>query len=418
MNAQQNKINLNGKSPRSGRQSPEENPYYIGIARRFKLAKYITVIFLVLYLLFMIAFFRDEITIENFRYFIKYLDTSSPEYTKETRTIYYDPSTTLRLGVFKGDLAVISGSSANLYNMIGSKILSYDLNYPLPILVSSKKYMLIYSQGGYSYTINNAFSKLHSETYQFPITGAAVSDNGMYALISKTMEYRSVAYIYDKNFNLISQIMKDKLIMGIAFTPDENEILIMSIFNNNGDFATEILTLNPYSDTPKVLLSLDGTYGINAGYHSDKSFTVICDSKILFYNNSGELTGSYNYTNSSIAAYQIADDYTAMVFHENIVGNNNEVILFDTSGKIIFQETFYGHVSSVTLKSTHAYIVFSDNIAEIDIAAKTSKTAGIEMGCINGMLKDDDSIIVCYSQHANTFTLTELFGVPGSGGEE
>jgi len=416
MNSKEHKREKNKKySIKSNTESPNENQYYLNIAKKYKSSKSIITIVFVVYLLLMIVLYRDQITMENFRYLIKYLDTSSPEYTGQTRTIYYDPAAELRIDLYKGDLAIARNKSVDLYNMIGNVMVNYDINYTQPIMLTSKQNMLVYSQGDYSYTLNNSFSQLHSETLKYPISGAAISDSGVYAIVSKSVEYRSAVYIYDKNFNLISQILKDKLVMDVQINSSGNEILTIAAYNSGGEFHTEIMTASPHSETENSVDIQSSTFGIKAKYNSIGGYVVACDNQLLFYDLNHNLINTFSYKSYIPLIDYLGNDFTAIVFNENIVGNNNNIYIFNKYGELVYNDILNGQISDITGNDEYVYILFNDGIAQINISGNEVRQKKFDRaGSIRVLLKDSDKIIICYSQNAYIYVIEEFFESGGT----
>ena len=409
MNAEKRKKNKI-YSKKSNKESPDENQYYIDIAKKCKSSKVTLTIVFVVYLLLMIILYREQITMENFRYLVKYLDTNSPEYTGQTRTIHYDPAAELRIDLYKGDLAVVRGKSVDLYNMIGNIMVNYTINYTRPMLMTSKRNMLVYAQGDYSYTVNNAFSQLHSETLKYPISGAAISDSGLYAITTKSIEYRSAVYIYDAGFNMISQILKDKLVMDVQINAAGTEVLVISSYNQGGEFQTEIMAASPYSETENFVDIQPSTYGVKAKYNSAGGYAVICDNQILFYSEQHRLINTFTYRGYIPLNYYLGDDYTAIVFNENIVGNNNTVYIFNKQGELVYNDILQGQISDITGNDKFVYILFNDAITEINIPANIVRHRDlVNVSGMRVILKDSDKIIICYPHHADIFITGELF---------
>lgn len=390
-------------------QEPEVNMHFLAVSRRYKIAKLIVLFFLVMYLLVTIALYRDKITVENFQYIMKYLDVDSPEYSGNYRTIYYDASNERRVGLYKGELAVVTGSAVNLYNMLGNNILNYNTSYSQPVLHTSKSYMLVYALGEKAYSINNTLSQLYTETYEYPIQGAALSDSGMYAIVSKTLEYRSAVYIYDRDFNKITQILKDKLVMDVEITSNGDEVLLLSVYNKNGDFRSEIMTCNPYSDVESSIETLEGVFAVKAGYNSEGGYSIICDSKILFYDKDNKRLAAYSYDGLVPVNYLLSEKYTAIAFNKNIVGNDNDFIIFDNSGKSVYSGIISGKIYDIASDGIYVYVLLDNLIIRIDPQDGAVIPAEIEGSALNLLVKDMYTLIVCYNQKSMAYMTENLF---------
>ena len=74
--------------------------------KRVRLYKFITISFLVAFLLLGLVIFENDITVENLRYLIKYLDFSSSGTYNEETVIHYNADPSNRFYVFRGENAV------------------------------------------------------------------------------------------------------------------------------------------------------------------------------------------------------------------------------------------------------------------------------------------------------------------------
>jgi hypothetical protein len=324
-----NRINNNGAGIYS------VNEYYIDISRRYRLAKYLTVFLLVSFIIVMLSLNRDSITIENFQYLVRYLDTDSNVYRyTDYKKIAYSEDTEIKFGLYRGDVVIADSTAVNIYSPSGTNILNESSYISNPVIESSGRHLLVYDLGGNSYAFYNTFSKLFGETLPYPITGASNSDSGLYAVVTKTQEYRSAVYIYDRDFGLISRILKDKLVMDTDIKPDGSSVLIVSAFNSGGEFCTEIMTCDPYSDTAGLLITHNDIMPVSACYQAD-GFTVVCDSKLLFYNGEGILKNEYSFRGEIPVYSLISDEYTFLAFAENVIGDTQRLLIFNTDGKPI-----------------------------------------------------------------------------------
>lgn len=389
---------------------PKENKYYSAISRRWRLAKFASLLLLIAFLLAVISFYRSSLTVENLRYLVRYLDKSSPEYTGNYRTIYFDSSNKQQLGVYKGELAVLGENSLTLYNMLGNSTLSYSVSCTTPMLLTSDKYMLVWSVGENSFTVSNAFSKLYSGSCDYAIYGAALSDSGMFAVVSNTMEYRGAVYIYDQNFNLVSRILKDKLVMQVCFNKAGTRAMVLSAYNENGSYVSELMAIDPYSDEPLWTVKLDGSLVCRGAFTSDGGFMVLCDDAMRFYSSSGKEITKYTFTGLVPLTYAFSDSYSVAVFNKNIVGDDNTVVVTDTQGVTIYSATHSGQILDIEVMDDAVYILFDSQVTRINLLTGETTDVGIESGGKSLLLKDSLSLMVCYTHKADTYRIASLFG--------
>lgn len=411
---------VNGSTPSKKRKTRNENrsaggsfsinDYYIDISRRYKMAKYLTVFLLITFILGMMTANRDDITVEGFQYLMRYinLDSNVNSYASDYKKIAYSADTEINFEMFRGDFVISDSTAINIYSLSGLNVLSESSYISNPVIKTSDRHLLIYDLGGNSYALYNTFSKLFGETLPYPITGAANSDNGLYALVTKTQEYRSAVYIYDRNFGLISRILKDKLVMDVSIKSDGSSILIVSVFNRDGDFNTEIMTCNPYSDSAAILINLDDTMALRSHY-SENGFTVLCDSKLLFYTNEGILKSEYSYKGEIPVYSLITDNYTFIAFSENVVGDAHRLLIFDSNGIQITEKKIDGQIIKLQCLENYFFALTSNSIIKMEINGISSAIYPIEKNSIDLIATDKNTLFLCYPSYAISVDILSAF---------
>ena len=388
---------------------PEPDKFLLNISKKLKIYGVSLLIFLVVFLIGMIFIFRNDITVENYQYLIRYLTSADSEYTGNYEPIYFDSTGSTRVDIFHSDLAVLKGSGITLYNMLGNETLNYSLSYSNPILISDGKYMLTYDLGGYTFDLFNNFSKLESQTYEYPISNAAISSEGMYAVVTKSLEYQSVVYLYDHNFNLLSKISKDKFVMGISINDSASEILVLSAYAENGVYKTEISTYHPYEQEPSSSEILSGCLGIKCDYHSDGSYTVLTSDSIRFYDSNHNLTGEYEFTDITPSKCEMGDSATIITYNKNVVGSTTNSIIFDNRGEILCSCTVDSNIIDIALVNSNAYLLGDGIIYELTPENALTRTATVEGGATSVFAADLTTLICGYTSMAQPILIEDNF---------
>ena len=401
----QNEIDAGLRKKTSGRLKKEKKAVdaeILAISRLFKYSKLITALLAVIFLLSMLSFRRKDITVENFQYLMRFMEISSTTYNKNQnyRKIVYSTDTEITFSGFRGDFVVANSSALNIYNLSGNNILS-EFNYiNNPVIKSSEKYLLVYDLGGYNYAIFNSFSKLYEETTEYPITGAAISDDGTYVIVTQTQEYRSAIYVYDDGFRYVGRMLSNKLIMDIDIKKDGSEILIASAYNEEGDFYTEIMTWNPRVADEIKKFQVNDLMPVSAGYNSNGGCNIICDNRILFCDNNFELAGTYMYKNKVPERGFSGYEYACLVFPKNLIGDNYELIVFDNFGNTIGGADIKGKIIKTVPYENYLFVLTSDTVYKYDISSGVHYSSEVEKNALDLIIINDEAIILCYQGRA------------------
>ncbi len=389
------KINISEKKP-------QVNPYYLVLSGKFKTAKLIVLCCLVVFLLATILLFREEITVDNFRYLIKDLEIGDNTGVNFKDEITYDSDTQIKLELYKGDIVIVGSSYFYLTDLQGNKRLNEGSKFSNPVVLSSDKYLLVYGLSETTYRIYNTFTALHTESFDYPITGAAVSDKGYYAIVTRTAEYRSVVYLYNESFERIGALYKDKYITDVAFNDDGSELLVVSLFTQNGDFATEIVNYVPFSDKPSSTLVVNGSMPIEASYNEDDGFSVIYHNKIEFYDSEYVLRNTYNFSANMVPITTCIDrKYTAVTYNENIVGDDIRVLVFDNSGKKVLDVQSQGQPKRIKILGDYVFVLLDGKLCKIDIKKSQTTYYDIEKNPIGLLLVNQKTALVYFSDHTS-----------------
>ena len=389
----ENRIDINDRRPKT-------NMYYLVLAGRFKTAKYITVFVLVLFLLTNVVLFRDEITVENLRYLFKDMEMGDNVNVISKETIKYDADAQVQLALYKGDLVVAGGSYFYLCDLQGNKRLSENSRFSNPVVVSGDKYLLLYGLSENTYTIYNTFSELHTDTLEFPITGAAVSSKGMYAIVTRTAEYRSVVYLYNANFERIGAVYKDKYVMDVCFNKDSSELLITSLYSENGNYCTEIMNYVPLSENASSSIAVEGSMPLKSGYNKDGGYSVVFDDKIEFYDSEFNLRNTYVYPGNVVpVTVEITNEYTVLVYGKNMVGNSVNVLVFNSNGDCILDAEAEGSTKEVKCNNKYVYLLNDGTVGKLSVSSGDIKYYDIERNALELLVVDESNVLVGYPDH-------------------
>ena len=382
-------------------QKPKVNPYFLVLSGKFKTAKYITLCILVVFLLTVVILFRDEITMENLRYLFKYFELGDNVDVAASGDITYDSDMQVNLALYKGDLVIAGSSYFYLTDLQGNKRLNEDSMFSNPVVLSGDKYLLVYGLSENSYAVYNTFSKMHSESFDYPITAAAVSDKGLYAIVTRTAEYRSVVYLYNENFDRIGAVYKDKYVTDVAFNHDGSELLIVSLFSQNGSYATEIVNYVPMAEKASSTQIIENSMPIQASYNKDNGYSVIYDNKIEFYDSEFILRNTYQFDSGVVPiTTMITDNYTAVVYNENIVGNDIKLLMFSTSGDMVLSSIAQGQPKRIREYGGYAYILLDGSVCKIRINDGEIKYYPTKRNALDLIVINEESALVCFSDEA------------------
>lgn len=394
----------------NNQQSVQTNEYFIKLSAKFKRAKLISAIALILFVVIMTASYRDVITLTNFQYLIRDLVITNTVYTYDTdqKIISYNTDINSVFELFRGSLALSNTSGFSLYSLSGARIMNESHNYKNPALASSSSYLVVYDLGGNTYSVYNTLTKLDSQTLNYAIYAAAVSENGTYAVVSRDSEYRTVIHVYNSKCEKISQIMKDKLTTDISFSSDGKELIVATVYNIDGQLDSEITVCDPYSDEAPRAYMLTGIMAVRACMTKAGGFTVVTDKNLQFYNHSGVKLNEYSYMGYMPSNSYCDSEYASLIFNKNVVGEENEIHIFDYEGNEKLEQKFEGRVVNTTRSGKYFYVLCSGSVVRINLETGEIKDLEIAENP-SDIIVSDENMLICYYSYTVVYPLAESF---------
>lgn len=378
-----------------------ENPYYLRLATRYQIIKYAIIVLALVFSVTMLTAFSGDITVENFQYLIKDLDLSGLATGTTFDTLLYNGGADSVFGIYRGELAVVSPGTVSLYKPSAALSLNKSNIYYSPKLLTSSKYFLVYDRGetSRSYSVFNSFAELKTETYDYPITGAALSDNGSYALVTRDDSYRGIVRMYNDSFRQIMEIKKDKYILSIDLSDDGKTLAIASVYDQSGDFVSEITTVQVGAEQADVVMTKEGILPLRVKFMKDRSIGVLYNDRVVIYHTNGTEKASYSYSAMPSVNAEIGYAYVCGVYNTSVIGNDKTAEIYDTEGHTVFSADLSGELIAIVPQGDRFCLLFEDKAVMIDVQKKTVKTITIEPNA-RAIVFSGETPIVCYSGKA------------------
>lgn len=376
----------------------KENHYYIKIANRYAILKYVFIFLAFIFAVSMLTSFSTDITAENFQYLLKDLDITGIMSGSSFDSVIYNGDSTSSFGIYRGELAVINAGSTMMYKPSGALSFERTNVFYNPRLLISDKYMLVYDRGNTtcSYSVYNSFAELHSERYEHPITLAELSDSGSYAIVTRDDSFRSIVYVYDDDFKLINEIKKDKYVLSLSLSDDGKRLAVASVYDKYGYFETEILVLGAGSGEADFAITEKGKIPLDSHWLENGNLCVLYSDSVSVYTPKGEKASELDL--SSLSSHSFALNETLMVsaYNTTVLGYDKTVNVYDKNAELIYSVSLEGELIKIVLNEKKICILFEDRAVLVDPFERTVKEAKVKPNA-KDVVFYGDTVIVCYS---------------------
>ncbi len=380
-----------------------ENEYYLRIALRYRLLKYAAIALTVALLLGMTAVYSEDITVENFRYLLRDLDSGSTKYTGVYEKIQYDGSTDLKFALYKGDLVVVRSGKTSIFGMDAATVMNNKNDFYNPVLLSGGKYFLVYDPGqtSYSCTLYNAFSPLYTMRMESPIYDGAISDKGIFALVTETKGYRGVVEVYDEDFDLMTTVSKDKFIWDVALSKDGEQLLILSASTSDGVWYTEVHLVNSRTSETLMQFTLSEMLAYACHFTSNGSFCLLTEDDMRFYVDGNLKSNTVSFGGAVPVDWCFGDEYQAVAFNRTILGQDR-IVRIIKAGAQVCQFQISGQIVSSVFDGKDYYILTDTAVYRIDCEALQFTQYAVGGGCRELLSIDETHLLLCFGNYAIT----------------
>ena len=366
-------------------QKREHNEYYGKVSNRYRTLKFFALGALVLYLVGMLVIHRSQITYENLVYLMKDLDTDVDATGTVFREIKYDESMKLSGDVFKGYFAAATTGSFTLFNTTGSAEREYQISMENPKVLTGEKYVMVYDVGGNSYSLYTSIVNVLTKQTGQVLQGAALSDSGSFALISR--------------------VYKDKYVMDAALSSDGTRYAIASCEVAGSDLTCEIMSGRCDSEESRTV-TVEGAMPLKTGFFSDGSFCVVCDDKACFFTEDGSLAAEKELGGYGISGVSFSRNNVMIVESDNIVESRNTVTVYDGAGNTVCEYHTDSRVGASALGDGLMFFASDGKLSRVDFEGKADVT-----DCslsVSFLVPFSDNVLVCTPKSAVTgFTQIE-----------
>jgi len=335
---------------------PNLSKYYSRAANFVKLTRFAVILVFIFFLLSCILVFRDDITLDNVQYLMKYADFYDSSLAADNAEISISADSESHMLTIRDNLAVVSRSGIGLYEFSGHKLFNYAFSYSSPAAVHDDRNILVYDIKGTGLSIFNSFSRIFTQEYPYGVKTACINPAG-FAVVTGESSYRSVAIAYNGKYEEIFRWeCADRYITSIDLSEDASKLLCSAVNSSDGVYDTQVVIYDTHSGKVLFEKSITDELALKVSFSKDDdSIFVLTDSMMYFLNSSLEEKSSYKYNQSKCEDFFVNDEMIVITESNNLSGNSMEIIGFDYSGNKLFSENADSKVTDVSIGKEHIF---------------------------------------------------------------
>ncbi|MBQ5893447.1 MAG: hypothetical protein IIW78_04270 [Clostridia bacterium] len=378
-----------------------QNPYYERVSER--LGVFQVILYFSLFAFVVLSFFSNTelITYQNFYRFFKDLNASVEGVDViNTDSVSYPTDTEQSFTLYRNGLAVAGNHSVTIFTAAGRQTVSKTVSYQHPVAVGTGKYLLVYELGGVKYSLYNSYTQVYAGETAYPISGAAVSDSGMYALISSSAQYVSEVYLYNDNFALINRYARSGYVTDVAINEKGTLLALLTSDTHDGVFSTEVALCEPGEREFKATADVGTAIGLSCVFTEGNTLSVLTAEGVYALNQNGRVLRSHSFDGLTLACASCTADGITVALRDSVMSTEDTVILFSKDGRLLFKERFAEGTTQISRSGSTAFLLSSDGIRAVRGGNGTSSFYPTQVGAKIMLAIGRDEVLLCTAKKA------------------
>ncbi len=379
----------------------QRNEYFENISAGLGILQVILYLSLFAFVVFSFLTNTNLITYQNFYHFFQDLNASAERVDIFSHdSVSYPTNDEQSFALYRKGLAVAGNTGVTIFSATGRQLVSHGIQYNDPVAVGSGKYLLVYERGGKQYSLYNANTQMHAGETEYPISGAAVSDSGMYALISSASDANSAVYLYNNRFALINIYKKGGNVLDAAISADGRRIALLTAVPDSGGVSTAVMLAEPGKGSAIAERVIEASVGIRCHFTVSGKLAVLCTTGVAYFSNNGEMELFYDFEGKIPTTADLSGDGLAICLKKTAISEKNIAIIFDKSGKIVYNDVIPQSIDNLVYREGVLFWTDHRGVSRLDLG---NGSIDFEEYATDGkklLAVDDKEILLCSPQKA------------------
>ena len=307
--------------------------YFENVSKNYKLAKIISIAVLMIFLFSSFVIYGEKLTYENARYVLRDIgQILSEDNSDPASIIHYEADGNMDHAIYGSSIVIAGESTVTMFGVSGKEKLTDHTSFSSPTIKTSDKYCVVYSLGGYNLSVYNTVARVYDMKFDFPIYDVDVSDNGYIAVLTQSVEYRSVVYLYDSDFKLVTTYNKVKYPCSVSLSSDASYVYISVFGAQTGDILTQLSVYKLSQSTPLYTKDVYGGLPFDSVCFDNDIVSLICENSLTFIGLDGLTVNTHSYSQPIKKFNTINHNITVVTS-----GRTSKIYTYNPNGNVISQ---------------------------------------------------------------------------------
>lgn len=359
------------------KQKPIENTptvaqYYEIRARRVSMARWLCMLCTVLLVVYGFAVHGDELTVDNFRYMLKFVEFAEKE-SEGVSLVTFDYGEENRGALYKGDVVVLNKSGLSIYSEEADRVLNVAFRMEDPRLAVSGTGILAYDLGGYEVRMFNSYSQLALLSMSYPVYGLCVSDAGNFAVITSEKNYRTSVIVYDQYAKeRYHRALSTAFVDQVSLSSDGEKLLTLGHSSKGGSLVTTVQCCSLKQEDPLQTFTYTGELPLKVSWMTDHTYAVLTGEALRVFDTEKEdPVATYSLADVSLQNCEIIGDRILLVLSAEGLSGGTVLHALDGGLNTLFTASFEGSIEDLESIGNETYVLMMGVVTKLSADGKT-----------------------------------------------
>ncbi|MBR6782908.1 MAG: hypothetical protein IKM33_06930 [Clostridia bacterium] len=384
-------------------------PYYENLAARIGFARVVLYMALLVFVVVTMVSNHRLITYENLYYLAKDIGAASQTAKAQADSLSYPISAEgADFALYRGGLVISGSDEVTAMSASGRQTLSVNVAYADPCARASDKYCITFGRGERSFSVYNAFVQVHTETTDYPVFDAVVGDNGNFAIVTRSRDYKSEVILYDDNMEKQAVYHLGGYVTGISMNEAGDRLGIVSVEAQNGVWETKITVIRIGNRIGQSSTTVMGVVGGTCGFVADERFAVMFTDRLMVVNSDATVTGEMLFDDTVPTLATISRGSVAILFESGNDLTKSVLTVYDKNARELYSVTLdgdhpitkAGKPSALSVSDRALFLRAGDSLFCLSGNGRQLSSTTISHDTLAILPEGDDEVMVCTPAYA------------------
>ena len=317
-------------------------------------------------------------------------------------TIKFDSNNANRFHPVNGGFAVLSIDGLHIYALSGEEKSFTALNYHSPTLSGGKKRLVAYDRNGQEYTVTDGDEIIKTETMEAPIINISMNEGGAYSVVTAGPECKALVTAYDGDAEkLYSLHSTEQYIISAPVSEDEDYMATLGYTASSGSFCGKVTFYALDEEGARASTDLPDCVPISARFLKNDDLMVVCEDKMLRFNDNGELVDEIPFEGMSLMSASLESDELSSVLLDNHGrgGGNRLIVSEDKDNELVYN--FSESIFDISSAGDYTALLLSDRVVVYDSDGEEHHTFYLNQPVKECIMRRDGTVFVIGRNFAN-----------------